>query len=55
VPYPLFTKIKNVLNIYILKVTKFHGDSVKNEGARAKKLEGEGLQMPPPPSLFRVK
>ena len=38
----------------ILKVTKFHVDSVKNESARTKKLQGGGRQTPPPPSLFRV-
>ena len=40
---------KNPLNFFILKVKKFHGDSVKNESDRAKKLEGA------PSSLFRVK
>ena len=34
------------------KVKKFHGDSVKNESARAKKLEGGAKR--PPPSLYRV-
>ena len=31
------------LNFYLLKVKKFHGDSVKNESARAKKTRGLGL------------
>ena len=39
---------KNPLNYYLLKVKKIHGDSVKNESARAKNLT-------PLPSLFRVK
>ena len=43
---------KNSLNYYLLKVKKFHGDSVKNDSARAKKLEG-GAKRPPP--LFRLK
>ena len=30
---------RNPLNYYSLKVTKFHGDSVKNESAREKKLQ----------------
>ena len=38
-----------------MKSQKFHGDSVKNESARAKKLEGEGAPNAPPPSLYRVK
>ena len=45
---------KNPLNFYLLKVEKFHGDSVNKEIARAKQLEG-GRQTPPPLSLFRVK
>ena len=28
---------KNPLNYYLLKVTKFHGDSFENESARSKK------------------
>ena len=43
---------KNPLNFYSLKVTNFHGDSVKNESVGAKKLEG--APNAPPPSLFRV-
>ena len=35
-------------------VKKFHGDSVKNESARAKK-KLEGGRQTSPPSLFRVK
>ena len=31
---------KHSLNHYSLKVTKFHGDSVKNESARTEKLQG---------------
>ena len=30
---------KNPLNYYSLKITKFHGDSVKNESAWAKRLQ----------------
>jgi len=45
---------KNPLNYYSLKVTKFHGDSVKNKSARTKKLQEGGAERPPP-SLFRVK
>ena len=57
VPNPMHEKKKlqkKPLNYYFWKVKKFHGDSVKNESARAKKLEGGGCQTPPP-SLFRVK
>ena len=39
---------KNPLNYYSLKVTKIYGDSVKNESARTKKLQGGGRQTPPP-------
>ena len=44
VPYPVHKKNtnKNPLNYYLLKVKKLHGDIVKNESARAKKLEGGG-------------
>ena len=53
-PYPMHKKItKNPLNYYLLKVKKFHGESVKKKSARAKKLEGGAKR--PPPSLFRVK
>ena len=55
VPYPINEKknlTKNPLNYYSLKVTKFHGDSVKNESARTKKTT-EGAPNAPP--LFRVK
>ena len=41
-----FKSTKNPLNFYLLKVNKFHGDSVKNESARATKI-GAG-QTPPP-------
>ena len=37
----------NPLNYYLLQVKKIHGDSVKNESAKAKKT--------PPLCLFRVK
>ena len=40
---------KSPLNYYSLKVTKFHGDSVKNESASAKKLEGGGAKLAPSP------
>jgi len=57
VPYPINKKniflTKNPLNYYSLKVTKFHRDSVKNESARTKKLQG-GAKRHPPPRLFRV-
>ena len=46
---------KNPLNYFLLKVKKFHGDSVKNESARATKLEGRGGAKRHPPSLYRVK
>ena len=42
-PYKLKENIfvtKIPLNYFSLKVTKFHGDSVKNESARTKKLQG---------------
>ena len=45
---------KNPSNYYLLKVKKFHGDSVTNESAKAKKLQG-GAPNAPPPSLLRVK
>ena len=45
VSYPInlekYVLTKNPLNYYLLKVTKFHGDSFKTESARSKKLEGE--------------
>ena len=50
VPYPMHKKknfTKNPLKYYLLKVKKFHGDSVKNESARAKKLEGGAPNAPP--------
>ena len=37
--YPTICSEKKNLNYYLLKVKKCHGDSVKNEIARAKKLE----------------
>ena len=37
---------KNLLNYYLLKVKKFHSDSVKNESARPKKLEKGGRLAP---------
>ena len=33
---------KNPSNYYLLKVGKFHGDSVKNKSARTKKTTGGG-------------
>ena len=39
---------KNPLNYYLLKVKKIQGDSVKNESASAKKLEGGTPNAPPP-------
>ena len=35
---------KKPLNYYLLKVNKFHGDSVINESARTKQLEGGAPQ-----------
>ena len=43
----LFTRYP--LNFYLLKVKKFHSDSVKNESAREKKTRGRGRQTPSPP------
>ena len=40
---------KNPSNYYLLKVGKFHGDSVKNKSARTKKLQG--VERPPPACL----
>ena len=56
VPYPMQKKItKNPLNYYILKVEKFPGDSVKNESARANKLErGAQIVQPPIPEKIPV-
>ena len=58
--YPTFCvkKRKNTkksFKLLFMKSQKFHGDSVKNESARAKKARGGGRQTPPPPSLFTVK
>ena len=39
---------KHPLNYYSLKVTKFHGDSVKNESDSTKKTTG-GAERPPHP------
>ena len=39
---------KNPSNYYLWKVKQFHGDSVKNVSARAKKTRGEGAKRPPP-------
>ena len=47
-PYALKKITKNPLNYYLLKVKKIYDDKVKNESARAKKLEGVGRQTPPP-------
>ena len=54
-PYPLHKKkfTKESFKLLVMKSQKFHGDSVKNESARAKKLEG-GRQSPPSPSFYRV-
>ena len=58
VPYPVTINKrilkKNPLNYYSLKVTKFHGDKVKNESARTKKLRG-GLKRPLPPAFLGLK
>ena len=55
VPYPINKKkfTKNPLNYDLLKVTQFHGDSVKNKSARTKQLQGGGGCQTP--RLFRVK
>ena len=45
---------KNPSNFYLLKVKKIHGDSVKNESAREKKLEGGGGQTLPPPPVYSL-
>ena len=45
-------KYNKSLKIYLLKVTKFHGDSVKNKSAKTKKTRGRGgVNRPPPSSL----
>ena len=36
---------KNPLNYFSLKVTKFHGDSVKNESVKGQKNTGLGLNV----------
>ena len=54
-PYPMHKKKykKNPLNYYLWKVKKFHGDSAKNESARAKKTWGcVGRQTPSPPAFI---
>ena len=40
---------KKPYKLLILKGKTFHGDSVKNESARAKKTKGEGAKGPPQP------
>jgi len=53
-PYELkkYFSTKNPLNYYLLKVTKFRGDSAKNESKQTK--EGGGAN-PPPPFCLRLK
>jgi len=55
VPYPINKKYvflaKNSLNYYSLKVTKFHGDNVKNESTRTKNYMGGAPNAPPPACL----
>ena len=47
-PYAKKKKLtKNPSNYYLWKVKKFYGDSVTNESARGKKIEG-GAKRPPP-------
>ena len=43
----------NSLNYYLLQVKKIHGDSVKNESAKAKKRGG--AKRPPPPACLGLK
>ena len=45
VPYPINKKkiTRNPLNYDLLKVTQFHGDSVKNKSARTKQLHPDFL------------
>ena len=45
-------KYKKSLKINLLKVTKFHGDSVKNKSAKTKKTRGRGGSNVPPPSCL---
>ena len=57
-PYKLKKNIfltKNPLNYYSLKVTKFHGDSVKNESAKTKKNYGGGGAKRPPPACLGLR
>ena len=58
VPYPVNQKkyfFLTNLNYYLLKFTKFHGDSVKNKSARTKKPQvWGGAPNAPSPSQFRV-
>ena len=44
--YPTLCIKKNPSNIYLLKVTKYVGDSVKNVTARTKKIERRGASTP---------
>ena len=50
--YPIKLKNKNFnkksFKLLFIKVEKFHGDSVKNESARTKKLQGGGAKHSPP-------
>ena len=56
-PYELkkYFSTKNPLNYYLLKVTKFRGDSAKNENPRTNKLKRVGGANPPPPFCLRLK
>ena len=43
-----YRPVPHPLNYYLWKVKKFHGDSVTNESARAKQLQGGAPNAPPP-------
>ena len=53
--FRFFFNKKNPLNYYLFKVKKCHGDSVKNESARAKKLEQRAPNAPPPLACLGLK
>ena len=50
VPYSMHKKFKP-FNFLFIKSQKLHGDSAKNDSARAPKLEGEGRLTPRPQPL----
>jgi len=46
---------KKYFKFIFIQSKNFHGDSVKNESARVKQLEGKGVQNAPPPACLGLK